>query len=84
MVSLANRLPLGAGCPGLYFPVSTPCARGDQTICEMPLAAHRGKTSASGACHSMEYCGWEETNNSGPAMSIAVWICSGVHSLKPR
>jgi hypothetical protein len=32
----------------------------------------------------MEYCGWEETNRSGPAMSIAAWSYSGLHSLKPR
>lgn len=36
-----------------------------------------------GACRGMEYCGWEEANRSGPAMSIAARICSGVHSLNP-
>jgi hypothetical protein len=50
----------------------------------MPLAAHSANSSASGARHSIEYWGWEETNNSGPARSIAAWTCSVVHSLKPR
>ena len=84
ILSFANRLSAGSGSPGLYLPVSMPWASGDQTICEMPFAAVSGKTSTSGACHSMEYCGCDETNRSGPAKSIAAWICSGVHSLKPR
>jgi hypothetical protein len=50
----------------------------------MPLAAHSGNSSTSGARHNIEYWGWEETNRSGPARLIAAWICSVVHSLKPR
>ena len=81
---LAARESAGGGSPGRYLPVKRPWASGDHTICEIPLAAHSGKSSASGARQSIEYCGWEDTNRSGPAMSIAAWICSGVHSLKPR
>jgi hypothetical protein len=54
---LVAREPAGGGWPGRYLPVSSPWPSGDQTIWEMPLAAHSGKISASGACHSMEYCG---------------------------
>ena len=81
---LAARESAGGSCPARYLPVSRPWASGDQTICEMPFATHSGKSSASGACQSIEYCGCEETNSSGPPISIAAWICSGVHSLKPR
>ena len=56
------RLPAGGGSPGLYLPVSTPCASGDQTICEIPCCAQSGMTSRSGPRHSIEYCGWLETN----------------------
>ena len=56
------REPAGGGAPGRYLPVSTPCASGDQTTCEIPLRSHSGITSASGARHSAEYCGWLETN----------------------
>ena len=80
----AARESAGGASPSRYLPVSSPWASGDQTICEMPLAAQSGNSSASGACHSIEYCGCEETNRSGPPMSIAAWICSVVHSLKPR
>src|ERR1700728_3707849 len=66
IASLAKRLSVGSGCPGLYLPVSTPCASGDQTICEMPLAEHSGNTSASGACHSMEYWGLGRDEQAGP------------------
>ncbi len=82
--SLAARESAGGASPGLYLPVSTPWASGDQTICEIPLAALSGKTSTSGACQSIEYCGCEETKRSGPAISSAASICSVVHSLKPR
>ena len=51
---------------------------------EMSLAAHSGNTSASGACQSIEYWGWDDTNRSGPPMSIPARICSGVHSLNPE
>ena len=56
------RDPSGGGSPGLYLPVSTPCASGDQTICEIPFAAQSGITSASGTRQSIEYCGCDETN----------------------
>ena len=41
-MKLAHRLRAhaavaGRRLPGWYLPVSTPCASGDQTICEMPL-----------------------------------------------
>jgi len=52
------------------LPVSSPWPSGDQTICEMPWTAQSGKISASGACQSIEYCGWEETNRSGRPMSM--------------
>ena len=42
------------------------------------VAAHSPNSSASGA-RGIEYWGWEETNNSGPARSIAAWSCSVVH-----
>ena len=54
--------PRVAARPGLYLPVSTPCASGDQTICEMPCSSQNGISSASGARQIMLYCGWEETN----------------------
>ena len=84
MSLLAARESGGGACPGRYLPVSTPWASGDQTIWEMPLAPHSPNSSASGARQSIEYWGWEETNRSGPAWSIAAWSCSAVHSLKPR
>ena len=78
------RLSAGGGSPGAYLPVSTPCASGDQTICEMPFAAQSGITSRSGPRQSIEYCGWLETNFSTPGRSSASWIFSAGHSLKPR
>ena len=78
------RLPSGGGCPGRYFPVSAPCASGDHTICEIPFAAQSGITSRSGPRHSIEYCGWLDTNFSTFGRSSASWIFSGGHSLKPR
>jgi hypothetical protein len=48
MSVLAARELSGGTCPAWYLPVSSPWASGDQTICEMPWAAARGKTSASG------------------------------------
>ena len=54
------RLPSGAGLPGWYLPLSTPCAIGDQTIWERPSSSDVGITSASMTRHSMEYCGWLE------------------------
>ena len=77
------RLPSGGGSPGRYLPVSTPCASGEKTICEIPFAAQSGMTSRSGPRQSSEYCGWLETNFSTPGRSSAAWICGGGHSLKP-
>ena len=58
--SSVAREPAGGGWPGRYLPVSTPCAIGDQTICEMPSSSQVGTTSASMTRHSIEYCGWLE------------------------
>ena len=80
---LAPREPAGGACPGRYLPVSTPSASGDQTTCEMPLAAQSGKISSSGARQSSEYCGWEETKLAFVAASIPASIWSGSHSLNP-
>jgi hypothetical protein len=78
------RVPAGGRSPGRYLPVRTPWARGDQTICEMPFAAHRGKTSRSGARWSNEYCGCEETNFTfGGESASEARIWSGDHSEKP-
>jgi hypothetical protein len=55
MSLLAARELGGGACPGRYLPVSTPWASGDQTIWEMPLAAHNPNSSASGARQSIEY-----------------------------
>ena len=72
------------GCsPGLYLPVSTPCASGDQTICEIPLRSHSGISSASGPRQSAEYCGWLDTNFATPGSSSASRTRSTGHSLKP-
>ena len=40
------RVPLAYPSPGAYFPVSTPCASGDQTICEIPFCPARRKDVA--------------------------------------
>ena len=61
MLSLAAR-ESGGGCsPGRYLPVSTPWPSGDHTIWEISSRSHSGITSASGPRHSIEYCGWLET-----------------------
>src|SRR5579884_4235210 len=83
MTGLAARESDGGGEPGLYFPLSTPCASGDQTIWLMRLASHVGNTSGSGLRQSIEYCGWLETNFSEPGTFNPAWICGAVHSLKP-
>ena len=83
MLSLAARESRGGGSPGGYLPVSTPCASGDHTICEIPSRSHSGITSASGARHSIEYCGWLETQRSTPRSASDASICSAGHSLKP-
>ena len=43
MSVLAARELAGGTCPAWYLPVSSPWARGDQTICEMPWAAAEGE-----------------------------------------
>jgi len=48
MVGLLARVPAGGTLPGRYFPVSTPWANGDQTICEIPVVPQSGKISRSG------------------------------------
>ena len=84
--SLAARLPGGGGWPGAYFPVSTPCASGENARLPIPWRAQAGKTAASGLRHSIEYCGWLEEKGIRPfwpAIAAAASICSAVHSLKP-
>jgi hypothetical protein len=87
MLSLAARESVGAGSPGRYFPVSTPCASGDQTICEICSRSHSGISCASGARHSIEYCGWLEAQRATPGSSPAIASDSSTrstgHSLKP-
>ena len=56
------REPAGSGCPALYLPVSTPGAIGDQTIWLSPSRSDAGTTCDSITRHSIEYCGWFETN----------------------
>ena len=80
---LVARLSAGGGRSGLYLPVSTPWASGDQTICEIPLAAQSGITAFSGCRQSREYCGWLETDFSTPGISTASRIFSAGHSEKP-
>ena len=79
------RLPSGAGLPGWYFPLSTPCAIGDQTIWERPSSSDVGMTSASMTRHSMEYCGWLEISwkPSSLARACPSRIWPAVHSLTP-
>ena len=62
------RDPAGAGRPGRYLPVSTPCAMGENTIWPMPSFSHSGSTSASMTRQSMLYCGWFETIRSNPML----------------
>ena len=64
--------------------MSTPSASGDQTTLEMSCSRQTSKTSPSGARHSIEYWGCEETNvTSDGAASRPARIWSGVHSLNP-
>ena len=58
--SSVAREPAGGAWPGLYLPVSTPWAIGDQTIWETPSSRQVGTTSSSMTRQSMEYCGCEE------------------------
>jgi hypothetical protein len=83
MLSLPARDPVGTLAPGRYFPVSTPCARGDQTIWEMPFLAQKGMIPSSGRRHSSEYCGWLETKRSVFSMANVLAICRVDHSLNP-
>src|ERR1041385_3263061 len=77
MAADVARVPAGAGTFGWYLPESTPCASGDQTICEMPFFAQSGITFASGRRQSSEYCGWLDTKRSTPGMAIASSIFCG-------
>ena len=83
MLSLAARESAGGGSPGLYLPLSTPCASGDHTIWEICSRSHSGITSASGARQIIEYWGWLEAQRGAPASSIEAAIASTGHSLKP-
>src|SRR5437764_299092 len=78
----AARESRGGGASGSYLPLSTPWPSGDQTICEIALAAHSGITSSSGSRQSSEYCGWLETNLVTPVRSSAALIRSAGHSEK--
>jgi hypothetical protein len=83
--SSVARLPAGSSAPGLYLPVSTPCATGDQTIWLSPCCLLAGTTSCSMTRHSIEYCGWFEMSCT-PSFSARAWpalICSAFHSLTP-
>jgi hypothetical protein len=64
------------------LPVSTPCASGDQTICEIPCSRRAGSPRPP-ARQSAEYCGWLETNFATPGQLERLAICSAGHSLKP-
>ena len=69
--SLVARLPAGGGASGLYLPVSTPWPSGDQTICEMPLAAQSGITSSSGLAPEQASiaAGWRRSARRPPSRS---------------
>ena len=72
--SSVAREPSGGGWPGLYLPLSTPCAIGDHTIWETPSSSEVGTTSSSMTRQSMEYCGWLEIS----------WKPSSLASSRPR
>jgi hypothetical protein len=57
LFSSVAREPSGTGWPGRYFPDRTPCAIGDQTICEMPSSSEAGTTLSSITRQSIEYWG---------------------------
>ena len=61
-LSSVAREPSGGFSPGLYLPVSAPCAIGDQTIWPTPSSVQVGTTSSSITRQSMLYCGWLETS----------------------
>ncbi len=79
------REPAGGSAPGLYLPVSTPCAIGLHTICDTPSSRDAGTTSSSMTRHSMEYCGWLEISWKPSSFDISTpaRIWSAVHSLTP-
>ena len=79
------RDPSGGAWPGRYLPDSTPWAIGDHTICAEPLLRQAGTTSASMTRHSIEYCGWLDTNGirSSRASAAPARISSAVHSETP-
>ena len=80
---IAGRAGIGRDLGARQVFAGTPCAKGDQTIWEMPLAAQTGMTASSGLRQSREYCGWLDTKRSVPATANALSICCGDHSLKP-
>ena len=83
--SSVARLPAGSSPPGRYLPVSTPCAIGDQTTCEMPSSSDVGTTSPSITRQSAEYSGWFEISCTPSSFASAAparsW--SAVHSETP-
>ncbi len=83
--SSVAREPAGCSSPGLYLPVRTPWAMGDQTICPMPSSWLVGTTSSSMTRQSMEYWGWFDTSGmwSSRASSCAARISSERHSETP-
>ena len=83
MLSLAARVSPAACAPGRYLPESTPCASGDQTICETPLArAERDDLLLRPAPQQriLRLAGDESAPR--PAMANAASICCGDHSLE--
>lgn len=58
--SEVKRESVGAPSPGMYLPVRTPWANGDQQICPKPSSSLVGTTSSSMTRHSIEYWGWFE------------------------
>src|SRR3954468_11843082 len=84
--SSVARLPCGGCSPGLYLPVSAPCAIGDQTIWPRPSSSQVGTTSASITRHSMLYCGWFEISGtcSSSASDFAARVSSARGAVPPR
>ena len=84
-LSSVARDPAGGCSPGLYFPVSTPCAIGENTTWPIPSSSEVGTTSASITRQIMLYCGWFDTNGifSSRASSWPRRISSARHSDTP-
>ena len=83
MEASAARLLAGMGEFGRYFPLSTPCASGDQTTCEIPALADKASKPFSGSRCNREYCGWLETKRTTFLSCSAASIRSSGHSEKP-